>query len=259
MATFTDSNLHESVISNNISEVLSVLKNAPGRLGEKDGNGYTPLMLASGYGHAEMVGSLLKMYFFPVGSDLDEESTSGYTALALAVDRGHIGIVAALLDAGADACVRCGSGGYTSLHLAVKNNNYDMMKRILVVKRDGSDAMIKAVTNDGRTPLAIYCSNKNNVHFNSSRENLDQNTKEIENVLKLLITDYRSAVDQADSNGVTPLMHAVLIGEAPLVRLLLQQFGADTTRTTTDEGLTAEVLASQRGYVDIVSLLSKIT
>jgi ankyrin repeat protein len=125
-------------------------------------------------------------------------------------------------------------------------------------KRKQSDLqMVQAVTTDGRTPLAIYCSNKNNANFNSNSDTIDKNAEAINRVLTLLLSDYGSSVDLSDTNGLTPLMHAALIAEAPLVRLLLQRFGADAARTSDQEGCTAEAFASRRGYVDIVHILNE--
>ena len=66
----------------------------------------TPLMLAAGNGHSEVVRPLAE-----AGPDVDDiEITRGWTALIWAAKCGHVETVRTLLDLGADATIRDAQG-----------------------------------------------------------------------------------------------------------------------------------------------------
>lgn len=69
----------------------------------KDVNDSTPLMLASRWGHVDVVVMLL--HHLPDGEGLDEQDRDGKTALHLAARSGHAEVVKVLLIAGADSTI----------------------------------------------------------------------------------------------------------------------------------------------------------
>ena len=85
---------------------------------------FTPLHLAAFKGHSEMVDLLIQY-----GADVGFESSTDYTAFHFAVQEGHSDIVKILVNNHAD--VNAISDDGTPLHIAVANNNIDMVNFLL--------------------------------------------------------------------------------------------------------------------------------
>jgi ankyrin repeat protein len=97
---------------------------------------YTPLLMASQLGHAQIIEALLK-----VGADARSAAQSGATALMLASATGRIDAVKALLDRGADIHAKDPVRQETALMFAVAGNRLDVMKVLIAAGAD-----VKAAT-----------------------------------------------------------------------------------------------------------------
>jgi len=111
-------------------EVLSALLDAGANLGKVDGHDErvgrfaTPLMASATHGQVEAVRHLLD-----AGADVDHARRDGATALFLAAVEGHLEVVRALLDAGASVN-RARVDGVTPLSMAAKHGHLDIVRAL---------------------------------------------------------------------------------------------------------------------------------
>jgi len=126
---------------------------------------------------------------------------------------------------------RLDGNGYTRLHYAVQNGNYQTVERLI---SEGADINVKDRWDE--TPLSIAASRGH------------------KSIFEMLLD--RGAEDNAkDKNGSTPLHIAVSNGQKDIVELLIAN-GADVnSRDKTDH--TPLGLATNRGHTKIVELLRK--
>lgn len=110
------------------------------------GDGFTPLMLAAFFGHAEIVGDLLAH-----GADVRAVSRNPMRLQALhsAAAGRHLPVVRALVERGADVNA-CQQQGFTALHAAADNGDVEMVRLLL---QHGAQA--NARTEAGQTPLDL--------------------------------------------------------------------------------------------------------
>lgn len=138
--------IFEAAAGGREDRVAVLLSEEPARANAYAPDGFTPLGLASFFGHLEVVDVLLKQ-----GADVNAVSrnATGYTALTGAVAGGHQKIVAALLSQGARPDHRYAQG-YTALHEAAAGGKWAIAMLLL---NHGADP--QARTEDGKTPLAL--------------------------------------------------------------------------------------------------------
>lgn len=109
-----------------------------------EGKGWTPLMIATIEGHAEVARTLLAQ-----GAQIDAENYEGWTALRFAVSMNETSILRLLLDAGANANI-ADHEGQTALMQAARENSRDSLKALL---NAGADPLIE--DNHQQTALRI--------------------------------------------------------------------------------------------------------
>jgi ankyrin repeat protein len=109
-------------------------------------DGWTPLHLASFFGHARGVELLLAH-----GADVAalSKNSTGNTALHAALAGNHKFVAGLLLGAGSDVNAS-DAAGWRPLHIAAANNNLDAMKALIA---QGAD--VAAANAHGQTPLSI--------------------------------------------------------------------------------------------------------
>ena len=112
-------------------------------------DGWTPLHLASFFGHAKVAELLLAH-----GADVTARSKNdnGNTPLHAALAANHKLVAGLLIGSGADLNA-ADAGGWRPLHLAAANNNLDTMKALIA---QGAD--VKVTNKQGLTPLALASS-----------------------------------------------------------------------------------------------------
>jgi ankyrin repeat protein len=109
-------------------------------------DGWTPLHLASFFGHSKIVELLLLR-----GADarVRSQNPNRNTALHSALAGNHKFVAGLLMGAGADVNA-ADAGGWRPLHIAAANNNLDAMKTLI---DQGAD--VAAANNDGKTALTL--------------------------------------------------------------------------------------------------------
>ncbi len=196
--------IHKAALSGD----LGLLPARPRRVDPPDKEGTTPLMLASGAGHAPMVRRLLEM-----GADLLVEDGQGRAALHHAAGSGSVGVVGLLVGARAD--VSAGDMvGETALHVAASRGDVDVVRCLVAAGADlnASDALY------GSTPL----------HRAARGDHAG--------VIEVLL-DAGAAVDARNEAGRTPLHVAAGFAGAEALGVLLDA-GADV-KATDDRSETA--------------------
>ncbi|KAG8148384.1 NF-kappa-B inhibitor cactus isoform X2 [Chelonus insularis] len=139
--------------------------------------------------------------------------------------------------------------GMTALHLAVINNQPDMVRYLLI---NGANPMSK--DNWGRTPLHCACK-KNNIDMINALTN-DFKPLEITkmNCKKLIIPDLSKSIHERNHNGETPLFVATENGLLNIVKQLVN-LGAKINTINYRDGHRPLYVAIRRGYKDITKFI----
>jgi len=137
--------IFEAAAAGEIERVERLMANGAA-LNGTSADGWTPLHLASFFGHARIVELLLAH-----GADATAVSTNstGNTALHAALAGHHPFVAGLLLGAGSDVNAS-DAAGWRPLHLAAANNSLDAMKTLIA---QGAD--VTAANMQGQTPLAL--------------------------------------------------------------------------------------------------------
>jgi hypothetical protein len=174
------------------SEIVKLLVKEVGSCGlaVQSANGDTPLHHAAFDGHVETVKLLLEL-----GANLHAQAKDGNTPLHCAVVHGHVETVTLLLESGARVRAQDNDGS-TLLHDAAAFGHVETVKLLLE-----SGANLHAQTIDGATPL----------HYAAHQGQLD--------TVKLLV-DMGSDILSRTANGITPLHDAESEGHEAVVSFL---------------------------------------
>ena len=168
--------LHDAVQANDIAGTFEMLASGShDGLDEADGDHYTPLHLAAGFGYHHIAEMLLDE-----GARVDIGDENGETPLHLAAHVGHTDVVQLLLDRGAPVDA-ASNAGYRPLHLAAEQGQVAAAELLLT---RGAD--VAATTYEGTTPL----------HWAAHHDRAEMATVLIRNGAPL---------DQKDSEGQTPV------------------------------------------------------
>ena len=149
----TDETFNECLIigsrDGNINKAREALNNKAD-VNVKDNWGVSALMLASVYGHLEVVKALLA-----ANADVNLRSkTAGLTALFYASSRGHLEIVKVLIEAGANVNIRGSDVGHTALFPACSEGRLEVVKVLLAA---GTNVNVQDV--EGKTALMLSVAN----------------------------------------------------------------------------------------------------
>jgi ankyrin repeat protein len=187
--------------------------------------GFTPLIVASSLGYADIVDVLLQY-----GADTDEADPDGVTALHAAASMGHADVLARLLDAG-DVVNAQDCHGRTALQRAVEVEAIACVEMLLTAGAD-----VHLCDNEGATLLHAAASVGHAGLIRLFLEaGLDPNTaasdgdtplhwlpKECRAPALNLLLDAGAVVDTFDKEGMSPLTYATMRDNPTLVRLLLR-------------------------------------
>jgi ankyrin repeat protein len=138
--------IFEAATVGNTNRIQAILEAKPELANAVNHDGYTPLGLASFFGHETAVQSLLER-----GADINRvhKNREANTALDGAVAANQIGVVRLLLSKGAEVNCRA-AGGFTPLHKAAFAGHEEMVRLLLA---HGAD--VQAKDDKNRTPFAI--------------------------------------------------------------------------------------------------------
>ena len=192
--------------------------------------GRTPLLVAAGGGHKEVVKLLLGRE--DVNPDTPDE-IHGQTPLSWAAKNGHEGIVKLLLGRRGVNPDNSDKHGRTPLSWAAGNGSEGAVELLLERKDVNPDTLD---TRYGQTPLS-WAAERGHV-----------------GVVNLLLGRKDVNPDSLDKSGRTPLSWAAVNGHERVVKLLLGREGANP-RSFSESGPMALALATQKGHARVVELL----
>ena len=216
--------LHYASEGGNLKVVELILSTSKGaQIDEEDSGHRTPLMLAAGKGHSDVLLCLIDH-----GVDVNKRDCNERTALHCASENGHLEVSELLVSKGAEIDVEDGDH-CTPLMLAAKRGHYDVSEHLIsqgadIHKKDGCD----------RTAL----------HYASESGHLE--------IVELLLSK-GSEIDREDKDHCTPLILAAERGHND-VSLNFINHDADIHKKD-GRNRTALHHVSQRGQLNIVELL----
>jgi ankyrin repeat protein len=203
----------------------------------RDGNRRSPILVAALYGKKSVVEALLG-----AGASVDDENEEGRTPLLWAAEFGHPEVVQVLLAAAADVGHRDREGN-TALLLAAggARDNSDSMKMLLT-----HGANLAEVNHEGNTALHL-----------AAGKGYEQNA--------IFLLSLGASPNTRNLSGRTPIFNATQarLNDYPvpsqgikIIRALVAR-QADVNATD-NQGLTALMEASKKGYSDVVKVLIQL-
>lgn len=202
-----------------------------------DGNGRTPLMLASIVGCVECVTTILVHLATRrvtrssrvISPTINMRDNASQTALTLAIINEHFYVVCTLLEAGASVH-RLTNIGHTPLMIAAKKGDEHITRVLMNARSD-----VTHVGDEQENALTIACKLG---HIGIARALLESN----------------ASIDHERKDGMTPLFLAAKYGHDEVVHMLVHGFGANTEHELIT-GETSLMLAVQRGHERVVLVL----
>ncbi|CAH1403231.1 unnamed protein product [Nezara viridula] len=196
-------------------------------MNRQNGQGWTPLLIASHQGHLEMVNTLLNNH-----ARVDVFDNEGRSALHLAGERGYLEVCDSLLSH--KAFINSKSRvGRTALHLAAMMGYANLCKFLVT----DHNAVIDILTLKKQTPL----------HLAAAAGQLE--------VCKLLL-ELGANIDATDDRGQKPIHVAAQNNYPEVAQLFLQQQHSLVMATTKDGNNCAHIAAMQ-GSVRVIEELMK--
>jgi len=200
--------------------------NAPDTLG------YAPVHNAARNRYSPIVAFLAER-----GADVNARDNDGYTALLHAINRNHVPTIEMLIKKGADVEMAT-KGGITPLTWAIGDGKYFAAKALI-------DNGAKVDSASGPTKVTPLMMAATQLTAQTRSDNVTQGPPPID--LATMIIAKGADVNQRSSEGITALMVAASLNNAPMIGVLAKA-KADATLTSA-EGLTALQIA-ERGQND---------
>lgn len=195
--------LHNAASEGSIKRAVALLSNGSIDIDEGNQKGFTPLMLATGKGHAHIIRILLNR-----GANVAAVNEEGTTALHIATQNGQLPVTKMLLEASADVeAVISTALGSRPLHLTADEGHSEVMSVLIEAGADPDSRRL-----DGATPLfaAMYQG-----HMSTTRE-----------LLRAGANPLLTMTDELGRTGV-PLDAAATNGHSDVVHELIDQLGIE--------------------------------
>lgn len=235
-------------------EIVKLLVGAGADVEAKDGNGRAPLVVHAQEGHLGAVKILLERK-----ANVDARDKDGVAAIHAASENGHVDVVKALIAAGATIDVAMRSGA-TALHAAADKGAVDVAKVLLAagasrasLTKEGFSPLGLAIVRGGDAIVALYDQPGDlNEKAGPPGAALHVAASHGKATFVARFLEQKANVD-APSEGLTPLMHAIVQSHADVVKQLLAA-GADPNLVGR-LGVRALSIAAMVGSEDIVTQL----
>ena len=220
-----------------------------------DDEGLTPLIVASANGHEKVV----KMLLDAEGIDFNLADYYGSTPLYEACFFGHESVVKLLLaESGiyVNPVARAllshqGADFYSPLHAASINGHENVVEMLLVNKTHIWPPIdVNQPNLNGETPLIRTIS----LASDSGVGSWDGDVKMVK-VVKMLLDAKGIDVNQADNEGLTPLIIASSNGGDKMVKMLLDAEEINVNYQRDEDGFTPLIVASANGHEKVVKML----
>ncbi|HOD39376.1 MAG: Phosphocholine transferase AnkX [bacterium ADurb.Bin243] len=234
---------------------ISIEKGADVNLQDK--NGYTPLMIASNFGHIDIVTLLVEK-----GADIHIQANNGETALSLAEKKGHEKVINFFKNI-ADNKTNKAAGQPSKPESAEGANppQKEPVKKAAALtpekQAEINDQMIKAARDGYTEEVKEFIKQGANLNYQDEESNtalffaINQNLKELTD---FLITGGAN-LNLKNKSGMTALLYAAKMGNAPLYEKLAS-LGADAGAAD-NEGRSAIVYAVISANIDMVKALAE--
>lgn len=223
--------LHRAASEGSIPRVVALLSGGSVDIDAVDPKGDTPLVLATGKGHAHLARILLNR-----GANVEVVNEDGATALHIATQNGSTDLAKMLVEAGADVeAVMCTALGSRPLHLTADEGHSEVMR---VLTEAGADTDSRR--SDGATPLFVAMFQG---RIDATRE-----------LLRAGANPLLTMTDELGNTGV-PLDAAVTNGHSDVVREVIDQVGIEGCGGTS-AGVDALRQAAGHQHVEILSVLT---
>jgi ankyrin repeat protein/serine/threonine protein kinase len=221
-------------------------------------SGWTPLMVASFKGYADIVQILIE----EKSPKIDIKDKNGWAALHLAALTGRVNLVKLLIKAQAKINIQA-EDGQTALYIGSREGHSEVVELLLEQHADCS-----LCHKDGSTPLMIasYKGHADIVkkHIKAAIEQINFQREDGWTALHLavhegkiavvkLLTDAHADVNAETEDGQTPLYIAIRKGHAAVMKILLQKY-ADIALCTKGDW-TPLMAASFDGHTEVVQIL----
>lgn len=223
---------------------------------------HTPLHLACGIGHEEVVKTLVR----EGDAEIEVFDARNQTPMHYAVNNKKLEIVKLLLELGADVnSARIGQNSMklSAIHIAVSNTNYDerdLCLNILKCLIKAHNAQVNLQDYEDKTPLH-YAERLKTIEVLLTREDIDPLVKDDSGKTPFDYAKNRPEIKKALMNNKygsekNSLLHlAAQRGEIELVDAILkEEIGIDISN---NKGLSPIYLAAEKGHLHVVKLLLK--
>lgn len=237
-----------------IKTLIGYEESLPRVINLPNGMGTSPVWLAAGYGHLEVLNMLVEK-----GGDANTPSASGDTPLIACLSRNHTAVALRLIELGVDVNAR-NRNGDSALSLCASLGNAEVMEA-LVVHKDFDSSLTTQANGKGIYPILAACANHDGrcvsmlLSHGASLEVKDMNGATPLHVAAhcgnvgaldaiLSETAGQAIVNAQDPSGATPLWVAVASEHADAAEVLFEHGGDPST---TSQSLTIQEVAAKNG------------